>query len=67
VQFWAGEKSFLTAAFWVMLRQKQFENVNVRTNADLTLLRRDGNIFVSIEEWLALPFRTDPGANQTAA
>jgi hypothetical protein len=50
-----------------MLRQKQFENANVRTSADLTLLRRDGNIFLSIEQWLALPFRTDPGANQAAA
>jgi len=50
-----------------MLGQKRFENASLRTNADLTLLRRDGNIFISIEGWLALLFRTDPGANQAAA
>ena len=34
---------------------------------DLTLLRGDGNIFVLPEEWLALPFRTEPNRKQAAA
>ena len=40
---------------------------SVRMNADLTLLRGDGNIFVLTEVWLALPFGTDPDAKQAAA
>lgn len=36
-------------------------------NADLTLSRGDGNIFVLTEVWLALPFGTDPDAKQAAA
>jgi len=51
--------------------------VRPRINADLTRLRGDGNIFLSIEKWLALPFRTvrieiqqprePPGGNMATA
>lgn len=40
---------------------------SVRMNADLTLLRGDGNIFVVTKVWLALPFRTDRDRKQAAA
>lgn len=40
---------------------------SVLMNADLTLLRGDGNIFVWTEVWRALLFRTDPDRKQAAA
>lgn len=40
---------------------------SVLGNADLTLLRGDGNIFVWTEVWRALLFRTDPDRKQAAA
>ena len=40
---------------------------SVLMNADLTLLRGDGNIFVLTEVWRALLFRTDADRKQAAA
>lgn len=66
----AGVKSALVISprcFPVMLQTNTIRDASVQRNADLTLLRGDGNIFVLPEEWLALPFRTEPNRKQAAA
>jgi hypothetical protein len=55
------------ALLGVVLRQNDRGSATARINADLTVLPGDGNIFVSIETWLALPFRRVPDRNPAAA
>ncbi|PYT74805.1 MAG: hypothetical protein DMG42_09980 [Acidobacteria bacterium] len=71
MRFLAGEQSgschFPSALVPSYAPPKRFKSTSARRNADLTLLRGDGNIFVSTDEWLALPFRNVPDRNPAAA